>query len=111
MTAGHILREGWCQGVYARNTSGQETRLDRPGAVKWSLRGAIMRAYPHPGVRAPIIEAAWATIQANDPTFVSPHAADAPARWHLDAWNDVKDRTRPEILAVLDAVERERAHG
>ena len=79
-----LLKQGWTQGAYARNTDNKPMDYADPRAVKFCFAGALYKA----GGGYGIIE----IIQ----DMISPRP-DV-----MFEWNDDKKRTQKEVLTVLD---------
>lgn len=90
--AARLVREGWCQGAYARDKDGRGVRLGDEKACEWCVVGALYRATDD-GARG------WAAER---------EASSALGlRGSVVSWNDDPARTQAEVAALLDRLARE----
>jgi hypothetical protein len=100
--ARRLVAGGWCQGAHARDEAGLEVPSWSEEARSWSLLGALL--------------ASWHRQDSQDNGDIVAHLTDAHALGEatealgevvgtaaLDGWNDDPDRTRADVLAVLDS--------
>lgn len=85
--AADLVRLGWCQGAIAVADSGAEVSTDDPLAVRWSMQGALARA--------------WQEAGGQDERMVS-----LAVFQHLQPgdWQDEPGRTAEEVARHLEAV-------
>lgn len=87
MKASEYVRKGWTQGEYARNSDGKYVLWSDPTAVCWCLDGALMAAYPGVGY----------SLAINKLRDVAP--------FNIIVWNDAPDRTKQEVIELLERAE------
>lgn len=86
----HYVRFGWTQGVCARNSEGEEVDVDSPEACCWCILGAV-------GIAADKNES------INQQAFTSYFMK----KWGgISVWNDNPNRTKEEVVALLEEAER-----
>jgi hypothetical protein len=92
--AGVLVERGWCQGTEARDANGQATDVAAPDATAWSLLGALQ------------------ATTVGDPDIGLQDVGDAVAALaelisdaSLAHWNDSENRTKLEVLSVLESAE------
>lgn len=76
------IEKGWCQGALAKAADGRTVMPDDPSAVSWCVFGATWGG-------AELSPADHAVVAAHGDSFV----AD---------WQDEPERTREEVIALLD---------
>ena len=89
MRASTSVRAGWTRGAHARRPNRGKTKylscaVDDPRAEQWSLLGAMLRARLD-GEFIASVEKVLAYIPGAD----------------IEKWQDHRDRTKEEVLAVL----------
>lgn len=90
-----LQKSGWCQGDYAKNESDSDVSPDNPNAVCYCIMGALQRCYPTPEERELHIEK---VVQFIPPSYKRYWIPDGAA---LVKWNDVKGRTKTEVIELL----------
>lgn len=102
-----LLTQGWVQHASAVSATGQPVSPIQREAAGFALDGAIMRAaFEAAGKRRWEDDDAWrglaqqamATLAQHEPALVK--ALDGESA--LKLWNDAKERTEAEVLALLD---------
>jgi len=83
------LNQGWCQNAEARDAIGMEVRPRHPSAVAWDISGAA--------VAADLMDK-----RDNMKQHVIGTISDLIGTWNWPRWNDAPERTKAEVLAVLD---------
>lgn len=81
---------GWCQGHYALNADGEQTKAISGEAVAWCLLGGI------DAVRATPKERGWLKVAIHNEISKSIYGGR-----NVIEWNDKKGRTKDEIMALL----------
>jgi hypothetical protein len=85
----NLISAGWCRGADARDACGAAVAACDPGAIEWSLLGALVAVSERPDADLDGLKhALWG---------ISGVIAD----WSLDAWNDAAGRTQVETLQML----------
>jgi hypothetical protein len=118
-----VVQQGWVQNKWyvlqspggRRRSFGPTslTRLDHTRVVQACLVGAVLHAAwrqsPHPEYANPAIDALWRTLyEPEGPASTEPvgPASSAPVRAarvrDLTTWNDRRNRTKQEVLQLLE---------
>jgi hypothetical protein len=95
--ARQLVAYGWCQGAEARDGDGGSTNAWSPLAVRWSLLGALVAAVdlppdPPAAYLGPLRRALAALAEVMDEAS-------------LARWNDAPERTRDDVLAIVEAAQ------
>lgn len=90
--AAGLVREGWCQGAYARSRTGATVAVGDPAACQWCLQGALARA---------------GTIQRRRQDISEARVLVNEAVGRATDWNDDPARTQAEVAALLDRLAEE----
>lgn len=77
------IEKGWCRGVLARNSKGEETTPNGPDAVRWCAFGAI-------GTTDEALGAA-------DRALIMAHG-----NYYVAEWNDEPEREVEDVLRLFD---------
>lgn len=83
-----IIKKGWCQGVSALDSDGNEVHPYSGFAVEWCLSGAI-ECYLH------------SPSEALDVTYALRSAGEIVLE-DISLWNDDERRTKEEVIALID---------
>jgi hypothetical protein len=88
--AADLVRLGWCRGALAQDAGGRNVEPWVDSAVRWSLLGALMKAWYEPQPRSPgRFEVAWAAVKLA--------TGGAPEEWNAAPW-----RTEWHVLAAFE---------
>ena len=91
-TAYELVERGWCQGTAATDDSGAPVEPDSPLGHRWSVTGALARAWRESGIAD---ERGLAALQ-----FAN-LALSAAVRHVPKIWNDMPNRRQGEVLEAL----------
>lgn len=87
------LKKGWCQFAVAQDKAGHATPCTFPDARKWCLVGAV-----------------WAAMGKLDIGFREGVSLENYLLGRLDEapghWNDAKERTQAEVIAMMEEAEK-----
>lgn len=98
MKPSDYVRKGWCQCAAATDYLGHPTTIDANDAARWCISGAIHIAYRHnPVLAQKTIYEATRALQANARELNEGIQT-------LQRWNDSRDRTKDEVLALLRSI-------
>ena len=107
--AKELVERGWTQKTFARDRMGKECAVTSPFAQKWCLAGACHHAHHFYQYRTDIL---WDQILSHvRKTAIDLHGDSmAKADLFVTRWNDALERTKADVLALLDAaIERAKA--
>ena len=93
MKASEYVKQGWCQGVDAKDSTGEKVEVDDPRAVRWCVAGAMQAA--RCTVEDELALAAFIGF--------TPSVRSADRYWSLTVWNDRWGRTQQEVVDALEA--------
>lgn len=89
-----LIKRGWCQGAFARNSSGIDVDPGSSEAVSWSILGAI--------------EAARRLLTLNGargvwyPEFIVTSVSSAAGVIEVEQWNDELLTTKEKVLKAFE---------
>ena len=87
----HLIENGWTQEEYARNKDGGATTTCSPHATCFCLAGACMRVDQKN------------KFEINTEQIISRYIR-SKYQIHTTVWNDKPERTKEEVLALLDEI-------
>jgi hypothetical protein len=103
--ARRLVRRGWCQGAHARDRDGLEVPSWSEEARSWSLLGALLSSWHRQDSQGDTdVVAQLAEAHAlGEATEVLGEVVGTAA---LDRWNDSAQRTKKDVVAVMDVALR-----
>lgn len=83
-----LLAKGWTQGALARNRSGRKVRVKSNKAASFCIMGAHYHVRRMTSGKTMLDALFIAAVELNIPSLTS--------------WNDARNRTQSEVLALID---------
>jgi hypothetical protein len=103
--ARRLVKSGWCQGAHARDRAGLEVRSWSEEARSWSLLGALLSSWHRQDSQddADVVAQLAEAHALGEATEVLGQVVGSAA---LDRWNDSAQRTKKDVVAVMDVALR-----
>jgi hypothetical protein len=103
--ARRLVQSGWCQGAHARDRAGLEVHSWSEEARSWSLLGALLSSWHRQDSQgdADVVAQLAEAHALGEATEVLGEAVGTAA---LDRWNDSAQRTKKDVVAVMDVALR-----
>ena len=98
MKPSEYIRQGWCQGDFAKDAHGHHAYYAGNTATQWCVMGAIGAAYPSDAPeasnkRATVLKKLEHTLFVLNGNNIS-----------LKTWNDDPNQTKEGIIAILELI-------
>lgn len=89
-----LIRKGWTQGAFARDRNGEGVYSRDKKAVCWCLSGAIIAGFDYEYQR-------WKYSSS-----IRKKIKELYGRDDILSWNDDRNRTKKQVLEVMEEVEK-----